>query len=111
MITSRAGLQGGVGLGSYAAAKAGLIALAKSLAQELGKKQVLVNAVNPGFMISGMTENLADEIKERNKNESPLAVFSDPEEVADFLAHLSSDAMKQVTGQIFHFESRNTRAF
>ncbi len=106
MITSRAAIQGGVGISNYSAAKAGLIGLTKSLAQELGKKSILVNAVNPGFMKSSMTENLPEQVLLNQTEASPLGRISDPEEVADFLVYLSSDAMKGVTGQVFHFESR-----
>lgn len=105
-ITSRAAITGGFGISNYAAAKAGLIGLTKSLAQELGKKQILVNAVNPGFMISGMTKDLPENVLKQHLDFSPLTRYSDPEEVAEFLVYLSSDKMTQVTGQIFHFESR-----
>lgn len=109
-IVSRAALQGIFGASNYSASKAGLVALAKSLAQELGRKDVLVNCVNPGFMISGMTESLPAQVLEKNKNESVLGKFSNPEEVADFLVYLSSDQMTQVSGQIFHFESRKVHS-
>nr|MBP9865559.1 SDR family oxidoreductase [Candidatus Omnitrophota bacterium] len=79
----------------------------KSLAAELGTVPVLVNAVNPGFMISGMTENLPDALKEIQRKASPLEKFSNPEEVADFMTYLVSDRMTQVTGQVFHFDSRS----
>lgn len=105
-ITSRAAITGGFGISNYAASKAGLIGLSKSLAQELGKRQILVNAVNPGFMMSKMTESLPQEVIEKNRELSPLGRFSNPDEVADFLVYLSSDAMTQVTGQVLHFESR-----
>ena len=105
-LTSRLAVTGGVGVANYAAAKAGLIGLAKSLAQELGKKKVLVNAVNPGFMKSRMTEHIPEEVVQKNLEQSPLHRFSDPAEVADFLIYLCSDRMAQVTGQVFHFESR-----
>ncbi len=108
MITSRAAIQGGIGISNYAAAKAGLIGLAKSMAQELGKKNILVNAVNPGFMKSAMTENLPEQVLQNNLEASPIARYSEPGEVADFLFYLCSDAMKGVTGQVFHFESRKT---
>lgn len=106
MLISRAAHLGAYGASNYAAAKAGLVALVKSLAQELGPSGVLVNAVNPGFMLSGMTAGLAQEYLDRNREASPLEKFSDPEEVARFLAYLCSDAVTQVTGQVFHFESR-----
>jgi 3-oxoacyl-[acyl-carrier protein] reductase len=105
-VTSRAAVTGGIGISNYAAAKAGLIALAKSLAQELGKKNILVNAVNPGFMKSAMTESLPEQVIQNNTDASPLGRISDPGEVAGFLCFLCSDAMKGVSGQTFHFESR-----
>lgn len=105
-IVSRAGLSGLAGAANYAAAKGGLIAMTKSLARELGRKKILVNAVNPGFMRSAMTSRVPEEVLQRNLEESPLKAFSDPEEVAGFLVSLCSDLMMQVTGQVFHFESR-----
>jgi 3-oxoacyl-[acyl-carrier protein] reductase len=105
-VISRAGLSGLAGASNYAASKGGLIAMTKTLAQELGRKKILVNAVNPGFMKSSMTENLPERIVQRNVEMSPLKTLSDPDEVADFLIYLSSDRMRQVTGQVFHFESR-----
>ena len=105
-IISRAALQGLFGASSYAASKAGLMGFAKSLAQELGRKEILVNCVNPGFMKSAMTASLPPEVGERNRAESPLGRGSNPEEVADFLVYLCSDQMTQVTGQVFHYESR-----
>lgn len=105
-LVSRAGLSGLAGAANYAASKGGLIAMTKTLAKELGRKKILVNAVNPGFMRSSMTANVPEEILRRNLEESPLKTFSDPDEVADFLLFLSSDQMRQVTGQVFHFESR-----
>ena len=105
-IVSRVGFYGGFGEANYAAAKAGLIALTKSLARELGRKQILVNGLSPGFMKSRMTESVPEEIFERNRSESPLGVISDPEHVADFMIYLLSDRFQNVTGQIFHLDSR-----
>ena len=105
-IVSRAGLSGLAGAANYAASKGGLIAMTKTLAKELGRRQILVNAVNPGFMESPMTAKVPEAIRLDNLQESPLKVLSNPEEVADFLIYLSSDLMRQVTGQVFHFESR-----
>lgn len=105
-VISRVGLRGGFGQANYAAAKGGLIALTKSLALELGKKQILVNAINPGFMKSKMTEAIPEEIFDQNKQESALGQISDPESVANFLIYLLSDRFQNVTGQIFHLDSR-----
>jgi 3-oxoacyl-[acyl-carrier protein] reductase len=106
-LTSRAAFRGSFGAANYAAAKAGLIGLVKSLALELASVPVLVNAVNPGFMISGMTENLPEPVKEIQRKASALERFSNPEEVADFLTYLVSDRMTQVTGQVLHWDSRS----
>lgn len=106
MLISRAAQLGAYGASNYAAAKAGLVALVKSLAEELGPSGILVNAVNPGFMLSAMTENLAEMYLQKNREASPLGKYSDPEEVARFLVYLCSDEMSQVTGQVFHYESR-----
>lgn len=105
-LISRTGLSGLAGAANYAASKGGLIAMTKTLAKELGRKKILVNGVNPGFMESTMTGSLSPQTLQRNLEESSLKSFSDPDEVADFLVYLSSDRMRQVTGQVFHFESR-----
>lgn len=105
-VISRVGIQGGFGQANYAAAKGGLILLTKSLAKELGKKKILVNALNPGFMKSKMTDVLPIEIIERNRRESVLDEISNPEEVADFMIYLMSDKMTLASGQVFNFESR-----
>ncbi len=105
-LVSRAGLSGLHGAVNYAASKGGLIAMTKTLAKELARNQILVNAINPGFMKSAMTENIPGAIFEKSLDESPLKAFSDPDEVADFMVYLSSRRMRQVTGQVFHFESR-----
>lgn len=107
-ITSRVALGGGFGVSNYAAAKAGLIGLTKSLAQELGKREILVNAVNPGFMKSSMTEPLPEAVIQKNLEANPTGRWSDPEEVAQFLAYLCSSKTTQVTGQVLHFEGRKT---
>lgn len=106
MLTSRTALMGCIGASNYAAAKAGMIGLVKSWAMELGSEKILVNAVNPGFMLSGMTEPLPEWVKAEHRRQSVLGEFSNPEEVAEFMAYLCSDKMTQVSGQIFHFESR-----
>ena len=107
-LVSRVGLHGSFGEANYAAAKGGVIALTKTLAQELGKKQILVNALNPGFMKSKMTAGVPPEVFERNIRESMLGQISEPEHVADFMIYLLSDRFQGVTGQIFHLDSRRT---
>lgn len=106
MVISRMGLSGGYGASLYAAAKGGLIGLAKSLAAELGRRNILVDAINPGFMESRLTEKVPHEAREQCLQESCLTSLSDPGEVAEFIVYLCSDQMTQVTGQVLHFESR-----
>ncbi|HNV86390.1 MAG TPA: SDR family oxidoreductase [Candidatus Omnitrophota bacterium] len=110
-ITSRVGTQGGFGEANYAAAKAGLSALIKTLAQEVGRKGICANAVAPGFMMSPMTADLPDEVYARQRAESVLGCFQDPGEVSDFVIYLLSDSVKKVSGQIFYFDSRRTKIF
>ena len=105
-IVSRAGLSGLAGAANYAASKGGLVAMTKTFAKELGRKKILVNAVNPGFMRSSITASVPQKTLQKNLEESSLKTFSDPEEVAEFLLFLASDQMRKVTGQVFHFESR-----
>jgi 3-oxoacyl-[acyl-carrier protein] reductase len=105
-ITSQVGMHGAYGQANYGAAKGGLIALAKSLAQELGEKKILVNALNPGFMESPLSEHVPASVKESNKKRSCLSSFCDPTEVANFVVYYASDYLKQVSGQIFSFDSR-----
>jgi len=107
-IVSQTALRGIFGASNYAASKAALVALSRSVAQEYGRKKVLANCVNPGFMKSAMTERLPAEVFEKNIQASLLGRASDPAEVAKFLVYLSSDQMTQVTGQLFHYESRKT---
>ena len=107
-IISRVGLRGGFGQANYAAAKGGLIALTKSLAKELGKRKILVNGLNPGFLKSKMTAELPKEVFQMNQQSSVLSEISDPDEVADFMVYLMSDRVKHASGQIFHYESRST---
>lgn len=107
-VVSRAGLRGGFGIANYAAAKGGLIALTKSLAREIGKKQILVNALNPGFMRSHMTKDIPEQAFHQNIQDSVLGCISDPEVVSDFMIYLLSDRFRGVSGQVFHFDSRAT---
>lgn len=106
IITSRVGLSGGFGQANYAAAKGGLIAFAKSFAQEMGRKKILVNTLTPGFMRSQMTETMPAEVFEANVSKSVVGEMADPAEVADFMVYLMSERARHVSGQTFHFETR-----
>lgn len=98
-LVSVSGLKGNPGQTNYSAAKGALIAATKSLAQEIGKKQVTVNAVAPGFIISEMTEHLDE--KELKKI-IPMQRFGKPEEVAHVVSFLASEKSGYITGEVIN---------
>jgi len=101
-ITSVVGFTGNVGQVNYSTTKAGLIGFTKSLAKELAPRNVLVNAVAPGFIETDMTEVLKEEIKEQYKKQIPLGRFGKPEEVARVVLFLASPMADYITGEVIH---------
>jgi len=105
-VISRIGLQGALGDAAYAASKAALIGLTRSVAKEVGRMNILVNAFNPGFLNDGMSQEVVEAAKKRAAVESVLNTTANCQEAARFLVYLLSEYVQNVSGQIFHWESR-----
>ncbi len=101
-ISSVVGFTGNVGQTNYATTKAGLVGFTKSLAKELAPRNILVNAVAPGFIETDMTAVLSEEIKENYKKQIPMGRFGSPEEVANVVLFLVSDLASYITGEVIH---------
>jgi len=104
-ISSFSALHPPPGQAAYAAAKAGLIGLSKSLARELGPAGIRVNAILPGFLETPMTAGLSEERREQVRRDHALGRFNTPEAVAAFLVHLH-DHLPHTSGQVFQLDSR-----
>ncbi|MGB0930012.1 MAG: 3-oxoacyl-[acyl-carrier-protein] reductase [Chitinophagales bacterium] len=99
-ITSIVGMRGNAGQSNYAASKAGIIGFSKSIAQEVGSRNIRCNAVAPGFIATEMTDELKDEVRDAYLKTIPLKRFGNVEEVADVCLFLASDMSSYVSGQV-----------
>ena len=99
-ITSVVGLSGNAGQTNYAASKAGLIGFTKSLAKELGSRNITVNAVAPGYITTALTNVLTDEYRAAAIKATPMGRLGTPEDVAHAVAFLVSDLASYITGQV-----------
>ncbi len=100
-IASVIGITGNAGQANYAASKAGLIGLTKSLAKEMASRSVTANAIAPGFIKTEMTDALKDEVQEQILAGIPLKRYGSPEEVAAMVTFLAGDDAAYITGQVF----------
>ncbi len=100
-IASIVGITGNKGQANYAASKAGLIALSKSVAKELGSRNILCNAVAPGFIETDMTAAMTPDARAAMSAQIPLERMGKPEDIAGIVAFLASDHAAYITGQVF----------
>jgi len=101
-ITSVVGHTGNLGQSNYSASKAGIIGMSKSLAAEYAKKNITVNCVSPGFIVSDMTMNIAEKVKLYLTSRIPMGKFGTGEDVSNCVAFLSSDQASYITGETIH---------
>ena len=103
-VSSVVGIAGNAGQVNYAASKAGVIGMTKSLAKELGSRHVTVNAVAPGFIETDMTAHLGEKVRESAVSRIALGSFGRPEDVAAAVAFLASEAAGYITGQVIRVD-------
>lgn len=99
-ISSVVGLAGNAGQVNYSASKAGVIGMTKSMARELGKKNILVNAVAPGFIKTEMTDKIPEDLKAEMMKNIPLQRLGEPSDIADCVEFLISNKASYITGQV-----------
>ena len=103
-LSSVVAVTGNAGQSAYVAAKAGVIGLTKSLAQEFSSRGIRINAIAPGFIETEMTQALPDAVKDQYLGRVPLGRFGSPEEVARVALFLASDAASYMTGQVINVD-------
>jgi 3-oxoacyl-[acyl-carrier protein] reductase len=103
-ISSVVGIAGNAGQTNYSASKAGIIGFTKSLAKEVASRNILVNAVAPGFIATDMTKVLSDEQKEHINTAIPLKRIGTPEDIAKAVKFLASEDSSYITGQVLHVD-------
>ena len=101
-MSSVVGVSGNAGQCNYSASKAGMIGLAKSIAKEMGPRGIRANCIAPGFIITEMTNQLSQEIKDQWAAQIPLRRGGTPEDVANVALFLASDLSSYVSGQVIH---------
>jgi 3-oxoacyl-[acyl-carrier protein] reductase len=101
-ITSVVGHTGNIGQSNYSASKAGIIGMSKSLAIEYAKKNITINCISPGFIVSDMTMNIAEKVKIYLTSKIPMGKLGSGEDVSNCVAFLSSEQASYITGETIH---------
>lgn len=101
-VTSVVGFTGNAGQANYAAAKAGLVGFSKSMAREYASRNITVNCVAPGYIITDMTDELPEAVREKIKSEIPMASFGTTDDISSAILFLASDDARYITGQTLH---------
>ena len=98
-ITSVVGVMGNAGQSNYAASKAGMIGMTKSIASEVSSRGITVNCISPGYVVTAMTDKISDVAKENILQNTPVGRFGKAEEIADWAIYLASNVADYITGQ------------
>ena len=107
-VASITAMKAGFGIANYAASKAGLVGLTHAAAVELGPANVNVNAVAPGFVKTELTQHLSEELVARARSNTPLGRLAEPDDVAQVIAFLCSDAARHITGEVIRVDGGQT---
>ena len=99
-IASVVGIMGNAGQANYSSAKAGIIGLTKSIAKEVASRNITANAIAPGFIDTGMTSKLSDNVKQEALRQIPIGSFGQPKDIANAVAFFASEESYYITGQV-----------
>ena len=107
-VASITAMKAGFGIANYAASKAGLVGLTHAAAVELGPANVNVNAVAPGFVKTELTQHLSEALVARARGDTPLGRLAEPDDVAQVIVFLCTDAARHITGEVIRVDGGQT---